>query len=146
MYRFQVASLLARKIQLIIGKFRGPFYLIIEYAEHGSLKNYLRDLKTVIETKSEESEILNKEEEFQKTRNETYNFAFQISKGMEYLEGLKVGVAEREYFSVQIKTYFRLFTETWRPGIFFWLNLAKFAKFQILECLETCTWTRPTPR
>ena len=104
MYRFQVASLLARKIQLIIGKFRGPFYLIIEYAEHGSLKNYLRDLKTVIETKSEESDILNKEEEFQKTRNETYNFAFQISKGMEYLEGLKVGVAEREYFnSVQIK-------------------------------------------
>ena len=68
------------------------------------MKNYLRDLKTVIETKSEESEILNKEEEFRKTRNETYNFAFQISKGMEYLEGLKVGVAEREYFCVQIKS------------------------------------------
>jgi len=69
---------------------RGPFYLIIEYAEHGSLKNYLRDLKNIIETKSEESETLNKEDEFQKTRGETYNFAFQISKGMAYLEGLKV--------------------------------------------------------
>ena len=63
------------------------------------MKNYLRDLKNIIETKSEESETLNKEDEFQKTRGETYNFAFQISKGMAYLEGLKVGVAEREYFS-----------------------------------------------
>ena len=64
------------------------------------MKNYLRDLKTVIETENEESDILNKEEKFQKIKNETYNFAFQISKGMEYLEGLKVSVAEREYFRV----------------------------------------------
>ena len=111
------------------------------------MKNYLRDLKNIIETKSEESETLNKEDEFQKTRGETYNFAFQISKGMAYLEGLKVGVSEREYFSEYKKNInCRLFTETWQPEIFYWLSRGKFAKSQISECLETCTWTRPTPR
>ena len=39
-----------------------------------------------------------------------------------------------------------MFTETWPPETSCWLNLAKFAKYQILGCLETCTWTRPTPR
>ena len=54
---------------------RGPLYLIIEFAEHGSLRNYLRSHR---ESKpAQQFQIL-------------LSFGWQISKGMAYLEGLKV--------------------------------------------------------
>ena len=54
---------------------RGPLYLIIEFAEHGSLRNYLRSHR---ESKTAQ--------QFQTL----LSFGWQISKGMAYLEGLKV--------------------------------------------------------
>ena len=60
---------------------RGPLYLIIEFAEHGSLRHYLREereftLKTAQESADRFKILL--------------SFGWQISKGMAYLEGLKV--------------------------------------------------------
>ena len=55
----------------------------MEFAEYGCLRNFLRKKKT----DKLESQHLN--EHFQK---EVLNFAWQISQGMTYLEGLKVAV------------------------------------------------------
>ena len=55
---------------------RGPLYLIIEFAEHGSLRNYLRSHRESTST-TDQFQIL-------------LSFGWQISKGMAYLEGLKV--------------------------------------------------------
>ena len=60
---------------------RGPLYLIIEFAEHGSLRNYLRSHR-----ESPSHTVQPSREKFQIL----LSFGWQISKGMAYLEGLKV--------------------------------------------------------
>ena len=60
---------------------RGPLYLIIEFAEHGSLRHYLR----------KEREFTSKSAQESSDRFKIFlSFGWQISKGMAYLEGLKV--------------------------------------------------------
>ena len=60
---------------------RGPLYLIIEFAEHGSLRNYLRsDRESTSKTAQQSSDKF----------KILLSFGWQISKGMAYLEGLKV--------------------------------------------------------
>ena len=61
---------------------RGPLLLIIEFAEHGSLRNYLRSIRDSPSS-----------DKFQNL----LSFGWQISKGMAYLEGLKVRL---KYFLV----------------------------------------------
>lgn len=62
---------------------RGPLYLIIEFAEHGSLRNYLRSERGSISKTTQQSS-----DKFRIL----LSFGWQISKGMAYLEGLKVSV------------------------------------------------------
>ncbi|XP_050423996.1 proto-oncogene tyrosine-protein kinase receptor Ret isoform X2 [Adelges cooleyi] len=80
----------------------GPFYLIIEYAKHGSLRAYLRKIR-IIDNNSSGSIVSNPEELL---RNEMrpsvtlplypinprdiLKFAWQISKGMAYLTEIKL--------------------------------------------------------
>ena len=60
---------------------RGPLYLIIEFAQHGSLRNYLRSSRESTSKTAQQSAA-----QFQIL----LSFGWQISKGMAYLEGLKV--------------------------------------------------------
>ena len=78
--------------------YRGPFYLIMEFAQHGSLRSYLRKKKCQQQRECGSSQISNKE--FHK---EVLNFSLQISQGMTYLEGLKVN---RKYSMTMFEKYF----------------------------------------
>lgn len=77
----------------------GPFYVIVEYCEHGSLLQYLRN------SRLEENGYINhrcrryfrsQSESGNSTEPELLNirdllsFAWQISKGMQYLSEIKV--------------------------------------------------------
>jgi len=68
----------------------GPLYVIIEYAEHGSLRHYLK--------KSRASKIKNDDDDGYMenaptvTPTDILNFAWQIAKGMAYLTEMKVGI------------------------------------------------------
>ncbi|CAI9717067.1 proto-oncogene tyrosine-protein kinase receptor Ret-like [Octopus vulgaris] len=70
---------------------RGPFYIIVEYCQHGSLKNFLRKhrqaacnrtARTPEEIKAELSVIL--------TTRDLLSFAWQVCKGMRYLCQMKL--------------------------------------------------------
>lgn len=63
----------------------GPFYLVVEYCERGSLKNYLRSIRT------KEPIYMNGSTQFYAEHAaELLSFAWQISKGMQYLSEIKV--------------------------------------------------------
>ena len=78
----------------------GPFYLIVEYCEHGSLRNFLRKCRQVESAYLQEK--LSRagagepqapdrvENEYYITSRDLMSFAWQIAKGMQYLRELKV--------------------------------------------------------
>ncbi|XP_044267158.1 proto-oncogene tyrosine-protein kinase receptor Ret [Tribolium madens] len=76
----------------------GPIYLIIEFAEHGSLRNYLRrsrHLKSecgrLPSSTVDDSEVHYDEPNISKvTPKEILSFAWQICKGMAYLSEIKL--------------------------------------------------------
>ncbi|KAG5899920.1 hypothetical protein JTB14_002471 [Gonioctena quinquepunctata] len=77
----------------------GPIYLIIEYAEHGSLRNYLRRSRKLQHDSSKRSSVPEKEDsdsnyDEPKTSDITpknlLSFAWQISNGMAYLSDIKL--------------------------------------------------------
>ena len=53
----------------------------MEFAEHGSLRNFLKNQRS--DSTKDEDQVLGKPEDI-------LGFGWQISKGMAYLEGLKV--------------------------------------------------------
>ncbi|XP_063244221.1 proto-oncogene tyrosine-protein kinase receptor Ret [Bacillus rossius redtenbacheri] len=75
-----------------------PVYLIIEFAEHGSLRNYLRRSRHVeSEGKipnsfgpSDANPSANHAEQLSTTPRDILSFAWQISKGMAYLSEIKL--------------------------------------------------------
>lgn len=63
----------------------GPFHLVVEYCEHGSLKNYLRNVR------GQEPIYMNGATQFYTQHAaELMGFSWQISKGMQYLSDMKV--------------------------------------------------------
>ena len=77
---------------------RGPFYLIMEFAEHGSLRNYLRRSRHRTDVRRLSSHTLGGSHSTTTTEGEPYiiqhkdiiNYACQIAKGMAYLADIKV--------------------------------------------------------
>ncbi|XP_066253203.1 proto-oncogene tyrosine-protein kinase receptor Ret-like [Euwallacea similis] len=66
----------------------GPLYLIIEYASHGSLRNYLRRSRHILTT----NELGHIEDNLGRhiTPKEILSFARQIASGMSYLSDIKL--------------------------------------------------------
>lgn len=63
----------------------GPFHLVVEYCELGSLKSYLRSIRT------QEPDYINAACEFySEYASQLMSFSYQISKGMQYLSGIKL--------------------------------------------------------
>ena len=73
---------------------RGPFYLIMEFAEHGSLRNYLRRSRhrTDMRRLSSGGSHSTNTEPYIIQHKDIINYACQIAKGMAYLADIKVSV------------------------------------------------------
>ncbi|XP_055933516.1 fibroblast growth factor receptor 4-like [Argiope bruennichi] len=61
----------------------GPFYVIVEYAANGNLRDYLRNHRPV-----PGYEVSNTQKDFMSEKN-LLSFAYQVAKGMEYLSSKK---------------------------------------------------------
>ena len=75
----------------------GPLLMVIEYAKFGNLRQFLRDRRPThgefIDTSTEEDSSADGEKRTSEepiTLSDLVSFAFQIARGMEYLESNKV--------------------------------------------------------
>lgn len=73
----------------------GPLYLIVEYAKYGSLRNFLRESRKVGPSymgndANRNSSYLENPDERALTMGDLISFAWQISRGMQYLAEMKV--------------------------------------------------------
>lgn len=75
----------------------GPLYLIVEYAKYGSLRSFLRESRKVGPSYvgsdgNRNSSYLDNPDERALTMGDLISFAWQISRGMQYLAEMKVGL------------------------------------------------------
>lgn len=75
----------------------GPLYLIVEYAKYGSLRNFLRESRKVGPSymgrdANRNSSYLENPDDRALTMGDLISFAWQISRGMQYLAEMKVSV------------------------------------------------------
>ena len=75
----------------------GPLYLIVEYAKFGSLRNFLRESRKVGPSymsgggdANRNSSYLENPDDRALTMGDLISFAWQISRGMQYLAEMKV--------------------------------------------------------
>jgi len=71
---------------MILG-FVGPFHLVVEYCEHGSLKTYLKQIRI-----KEPTYVNDDTDFFIEHAARLLSFCWQISKGMQYLSDIKVSI------------------------------------------------------
>jgi serine/threonine protein kinase len=64
----------------------GPLYVIVEYAPHGNLRDFLRKHRP---TNYTDAVVHEKEKQQALTQKDLVSFAFQIARGMEYLASRK---------------------------------------------------------
>lgn len=84
-------------------------YLIVEYAKYGSLRNFLRESRKVGPSymgrdANRNSSYLENPDDRALTMGDLISFAWQISRGMQYLAEMKVSVIyvlAAEIFAVQ---------------------------------------------
>lgn len=75
--------------------YSGPLYLIVEYAKYGSLRSFLRESRKVGPSSvggdsNRNSSYLDNPDERALTMGDLISFAWQISRGMQYLAEMKV--------------------------------------------------------
>lgn len=98
----------------------GPLYVIVEYAPHGNLKDYLKKNLAMSDYNSlNTSHLL--------TQKELTSFAYQVARGMEYLASRRVcnrflniflyNLISR-YFIWVLFFCFSIFTETWLHAMY----------------------------
>ncbi|XP_068111575.1 proto-oncogene tyrosine-protein kinase receptor Ret [Hyperolius riggenbachi] len=71
----------------------GPLYLIVEYAKYGSLRSFLRESRKVGPSSGDSnrnSSYLDNPDERALTMGDLISFAWQISRGMQYLAEMKL--------------------------------------------------------
>jgi serine/threonine protein kinase len=66
----------------------GPLWLIFEFAQHGSLRTYLRSKRILPESRRNEEDTATSSSEI--TELKMFQFGLQIAKGMEYLVNRKI--------------------------------------------------------
>lgn len=67
----------------------GPLYVIVEYAPHGNLKDFLKKNRPISEFEVSKFDDDNKERKIL-TQKDLISFAFQVARGMEYLASRRV--------------------------------------------------------
>lgn len=90
----------------------GPLYVIVEYAPHGNLKNFLRSHRF-----GSNYEATNEKEKKILTQKELISFAYQIARGMEHLASRRVCVKDSKFSCP------------------YWNNLLIFFRF-LLQCIH----------
>lgn len=65
----------------------GPLQVVVEYARHGNLRDFLRTHRPM---NSFGSRILCPNDDIQLTHKDLVSFAYQVAKGMEYLASKQV--------------------------------------------------------
>ncbi|CAG6017827.1 unnamed protein product [Menidia menidia] len=99
----------------------GPLYLIVEYAKYGSLRNFLRESRKVGPSymgrdANRNSSYLENPDDRALTMGDLISFAWQISRGMQYLAEMKIvtlggnpypGIAPERLFNL-LKTGYRM--------------------------------------
>ena len=67
----------------------GPLYVIVEFAPHGNLKDFLKKSLAMAEYNSLNTQRI-------LTQNDLTSFAFQVARGMEYLASRRVSLQDEE--------------------------------------------------
>lgn len=93
--------------------YSGPLYLIVEYAKYGSLRNFLRESRKVGPSymgndANRNSSYLENPDERALTMGDLISFAWQISRGMQYLAEMKVCL------------WFKENIQHWIPNVFYY--------------------------
>lgn len=78
----------------------GPLYVIVEYAPHGNLRDFLRQYRPAPKNESDIDEGYGDYQTL--TQTQLTIFAYQIAKGMEYLALKRVSKAVNLWIIIQI--------------------------------------------
>lgn len=96
----------------------GPLYVVVEYAAHGNLRDYLRNNRP-----SSGYERAIGQEPDTITQKDLISFAYQVARGMEYLASKKVSQPLGEYKIVDYNVSRNRISNIYMDKMFIYLSL-----------------------